>query len=189
MKTTTLLLMTVLIAISCRKNKDSTPAVYHVYHEIYTYEKDKDNANMKMWSLLQKPDALSLTAINADKSLEAKVLFAYYKDEKGNGLYGPALYPVTYGQQNWKTQNNITFKKPAFTAKGFADLSSDDPDIATAAFIEKSWEKGTLIGNKITGIKTQDVFLFEIAGKCKGIVVIGTFFSKETRVIVEIWTK
>jgi hypothetical protein len=155
---------------------------------VYTYEKGVDNSDMMVWLTMHQNHRNSLTEIKADKGLEVKVLFGYYKDDKGNGFYSPIAYPVLYGQEKWTTQNNTVFKKTAFSEKDFYELSNNNAKAVTASYIEKAWQEGTATGNKFTDLEIGDVFVFEIAGKVKGIARVHDFYTNNTAIKLEVWT-
>ncbi|MBO9563618.1 MAG: hypothetical protein J7621_12625 [Niastella sp.] len=192
MKTASLLLLMTIAALSaCRKNNDTPPApkVSYTNMDIFTYEKDKDNANTMVWYTTHKNSRNSLKEIVADKSIEAKVLFGYYKDDKTNGLYASTQYPVLYGQEKWGTKNNTVFIKPSFEAKDFYEWSKTNKDSVTVEMIDKACELGTAIGNKVTDVKAGDVFLFQVEGKFKGIVKVNGFYFKNTCISLETWIR
>lgn len=192
MKTISLsLLMTIAALSACRKSNHVPPApkVSYTNMDIFTYEKDKDNTNTMVWLTTHKNSRNSLKEITADKNIEAKVLFGYYKDDKINGLYASAQYPVLYGQEKWSTKNSTVFIKPSFEAKDFYEWSKTNKDSVTIEMIDKACELGTLIGNKITDLKAGDVFLFQTEGKLKGIVKVNGFYLKNTSISLEAWIK
>jgi hypothetical protein len=192
MKTTTfLLLLAMLVTVSCRKNKDKPPpppVITHVNMDIYTYDGVGDAGEM-IWYASHKIGRNSINEIAADKSLEGKITFGYYKDDKEYGLYAPAKYPVMFGQEKWKVQNNTVFKMPAFNTKKFNESVDINPDEVTMDFIDKECKDAIIIGNKVNNLKYGDVFMFEIEGKMKGVVRVRGFYSSNKIIILETWIK
>lgn len=196
MKTTNLfLLMTLLVAVACRKSKDPAPApiIEPMFTNVETYIKFSGlNETAFVWYTHDKGDGRrSMKEIAADKSLQSQTYFGRYKnDQDEDGLYAPTAYPVLYGQQNWTVQNKTIFKKPAFTEKEFNELVEVDYLNVNAAFIEKACKEGTVIGGKVTKISQGDVFVFEsMEGKVKGVVRAAGYFQQGKFLKLEVWVK
>lgn len=194
MKTTSLfLLMTALVAVSCKKSKDDPGPKFieGVNSSLQSY-KENNNFNDKatVWFSNDKAGQRSMAEVSADKNLQALVFFGHYEDKEGYGLYAPTVYPVIYGQEKWTTQNNTIFRKPAFTQKEFQELTEDDSFSVTDAFIDKSFKESTAIGNKVTKIEVGDVFMFEtMNGKYKGMVKVYKYFNNTNSLGLQVWVK
>lgn len=188
MKTTTvLLLMTALVAVSCKKHKDAPSAVKPVIVGLATYIKGEDNANLPIWCSING-EAYTIYEIGTDKSLQEKIVFGYYKDNNGWGLYAPATYSVPFEQQLWAVQNSTIFKKPPFSPKEFQSTIDNDSNAINYDFINKAFLEGEEIGYKVKGFEVGDVFVFQgIEGKQRGLVRIKEFYNKQIVVAVEIW--
>lgn len=196
MKTTNLfLLMTLLVAVACKKSKDPAPApiIEPMFTNVETYDKFSGlNETALVWYTHDGDDGLrSMKEISADKTLQSQTYFGRYKnDQEEDGLYAPTAYPVLYGQQNWTIQNKTIFKKPAFTEKEFNELVEVDYLNVNAAFIEKACKEGTVIGEKVTKVLQGDVYVFEsMEGKVKGVVRAAGYFQQGKLLRLEVWVK
>jgi hypothetical protein len=193
MKTTSLfLLMTALVAVSCKKSKDPGPKFIEQINSNLQTCKDNSDFNDKatVWFSNDKEAQRSMSEISADKKLQALVFFGHYKDKEGSGLYAPTVYPIVFGQEKWTTQNNTIFRKPAFTQKEFQELMEDDSFSVTDEFIDKSFKESTVIGNKVTKIEIGDVFMFEsMNGKYKGMVKVNKYYDNIQALSLLVWVK
>ena len=194
MKTTSLfLLMTALVAVSCKKNKDKDPGpkfIEYINADLQTYyEFSGVNEKNTTWFYNDKKGSRSMEQIKADKSLEKLVFFGFYEDKQGMwGLYSPTVYPVLYGQEKWTVQNNTIFRKPAFTQKEFQEYMEDDNFSVTDAFIKKSFTESTVIDNKVTKIEEGDVYMFEaLGGKYKGMVKVYKYSDYIQALVLQVW--
>ena len=193
MKTTTFfLLLTALVAVSCKKSKDSGPAfIEQINSSLQTYKENSgNNDKATVWFSNDKAGMRSMAEISADKKLEALVFFGRYEDKDGSGLYAPVVYPVLYGQEKWAVQNNTIFRKPAFTQKQFQEFLEDDSFSVTDAFIDKSFNESTVIGNKVTKIEVGDVYMFEtMGGKYKGLIQVYKYYDNIQSLSLMVWVK